>query len=191
MGIFEHTDMILMIFIPIITCAFAFGGAAFAFKNNTKVLEELRVFIEKLEVKIDHMENYYVKDMKLVMTKAMCEEETSHCIKARDKVRDSLEKKIDEIQASINLQDLKRHETNNKTHAYWLEIHEKLATIMTNQEANKAMFAIHDLVLRERSDHTERINDLEKTLKSRAMNLIGALPFGRRSSDKIESKDKS
>ena len=182
MNIFDHIDIL----IPLVTFAFAFGGAAFVFKNNTKVLEDFRIIIEKLINKVDHMEAYYIKDMKNVMTKAMCEEETAHCIKARDKARDSLEKKIDELQVSVNLQDMKRHETNNKTHACWLEIHEKLATIMANQEANKAMFSIHDLILRERSDHTERINELEKTLKSRAMSMIGALPFGRRASDKKE-----
>lgn len=183
MNIFDHIDIL----IPLVTFAFAFGGAAFVFKNNIKVLEELRRVIEKLETKVGHMESVYIRDMKTVMTKAMCSEETEHCIKARDKARETLEKKIDEIQAAINLQDLKRHETNNKTHACWLEIHEKLATIMANQDSNKAMFSIHDLVLRERSDHTERINELEKSLKSRAMSVIGALPFGRRSSDKKEN----
>lgn len=185
MNIFDHIDIL----IPLATFAFAFGGAAFVFKNNTKVLEDFRIIIEKLINKVDHMEAYYIKDMKHVMTKSMCEEETNHCIKSRDKVRDSLEKKIDEIQACINVQDLKRHESNNKTYACWLEIHEKLATIMANQESNKAMFNMHDLILRDRSDHTERINELEKTLKSRAMNLIGALPFGRRASDKKENCD--
>ena len=185
MNIFDHIDIL----IPLVTFAFAFGGAAFVFKNNVKVLEELRTVIEKLETKVNHMESIYIKDMKTVMTKSMCEEETNHCTKARDKARDSLEKKIDELQACINLQDLKRHETNNKTHACWLEIHKKLATIMANQESNKAMFALHDLILRERNDHTERIVELEKTLKVRAMSIMGALPFGRRASDKKEEEN--
>jgi chaperonin cofactor prefoldin len=158
MNIFDHIDIL----IPLITFSFAFGGAAFVFKNNIRVLDELRKVIEKLEVKVDGMEAYYIKDMKKVMTKSMCEEETNHCTKSRDKVRDSLEKKIDEIQACINLQDLKRHETNNKTHACWLEIHEKLATIQANQEANKVMFGLHGVTLKERSDHAGRIEALEK-----------------------------
>jgi hypothetical protein len=45
---------------------------------------------------------------------------------------------------------------------------------------------LHDIVLRERSDHADRINELEKTLKSRALNMLGAFPFGRRASDKKE-----
>jgi len=180
MNIFDHIDIL----VPLITFSFAFGGAAFVFKNNIRVLDELRKVIEKLEAKVESMENYYIKDMKHVMTKTMCEEETAHCIKSRDKVRDSLEKKIDEIQASLNTQDLKRHEANNKTHVCWLEIHEKLATIMANQEANKAMFSIHDLVLRERSDHADRINELEKALKLRANSAIVSMPFGRRATDK-------
>ena len=185
MNIFDHIDIL----IPLITAAFAFGGAAFVFKNNIMVLEELRKIIEKLETKVDKMEIYYIKDMKTVMTKSMCSEETEHCIRARDKARENIEKKVDEIQACINLQDLKRHEVNNKTHECWLEIHSKLATIMANQEANKAMFSIHDLVLRERSDHADRINELEKTLKQRAMTILGALPYGRRASDKKENTD--
>lgn len=158
MNLLEHVDIL----VPLITLAFAFGGAAFVFKNNIKILEELRTVIEKIENRLDHMESYYTKDMKSIVTKAMCSEETNHCTKARDKARDSIEKKIDELQASVNLQDLKRHETNNKTHLCWLEIHEKLATIMANQEANKAMFSLHDFVLKERADHAERINELEK-----------------------------
>ena len=182
MNIFDHIDIL----IPLVTFSFAFGGAAFVFKNNIRVLDELRRIIEKLEAKVESMESYYIRDMKHVVTKSMCEEETSHCTKARDKVRDSLEKKIDEIQSCINIQDQKRHETNNKTHAYWLEIHEKLAAIMANQEANKAMFSIHDLVLRERSDHTDRINELEKALKLRVNSAIVSMPFGRRATDKKE-----
>jgi len=181
-NIFDHFDIL----IPLITFSFAFGGAAFVFKNNIRVLDELRKVIEKLEAKVESMESYYIKDMKHVMTKSMCEEETAHCTKSRDKVRDSLEKKIDSLQASLNTQDYKRHETNNKTHAYWLEIHEKLATIMANQESNKTMFSIHDLVLRERSDHTERINELEKAFKLRVNSAIVSMPFGRRASDQKE-----
>jgi hypothetical protein len=185
MNIFDHFDIL----IPIVTFAFAFGGAAFIFKNNVKVLEELRKLIEKLESKIESMEVYYVKDMKQVMTKAMCEEETNHCTKSRDKIRDSLEKKIDEIQTCLNLQDLKRHELNNKTHICWLEIHEKLATIQANQESNKVMFNTHNAILAERSGHEERIVELEKIMKYRANNAIVSMPFGRRAMDKKEEPD--
>ena len=182
MNIFDHFDIL----IPLITFSFAFGGAAFVFKNNIRVLDELRKVIEKLEAKVESMESYYIKDMKHVMTKSMCEEETAHCTKSRDKVRDSLEKKIDSLQASLNTQDDKRHEINNKMHACWLEIHEKLATIQANQESNKAMFSIHDLVLRERSDHTDRINELEKALKLRVNSAIVSMPSGRRANDQKE-----
>lgn len=177
MNIFDHIDTL----IPLITFSFAFGGAAFVFKALQKV-------IEKLEAKVESMESYYIRDMKHVMTKSMCEEETAHCIKSRDKVRDALEKKIDEIQALINVQDLKLHETNNKTHVFWLEIHEKLATIQANQESNKTMFSTHNAILTERSGHEERIVELEKIMKYRANNAIVSMPFGRRATDKKEKK---
>jgi len=182
MNIFDHIDIL----IPLITFSFAFGGAAFVFKNNIRVLDEFWKVIEKLEAKVESMESYYIRDMKHVMTKSMCEEETAHCIKSRDKVRDALEKKIDEIQTCLNLQDLKRHELNNKTHVFWLEIHEKLATIQANQESNKTMFSTHNAILTERSGHEERIVELEKIMKYRANNAIVSMPFGRRATDKKE-----
>jgi ABC-type uncharacterized transport system ATPase subunit len=186
MNIFDHLDIL----IPIITLAFAFGGAAFVFKNNIKVLEELRAVIEeKIKSRLDRMEAYYIKDMKQVMTKDMCNEETNHCTNARDKTRETLEKKIDEIQAAINLQDLKRHEANNKTHGCWLEIHEKLATIIATQESNKGLFTMHDSILRERGGHESRIEEIEKILKYRAGNAAISTPFGRRASDKKENCD--
>ena len=80
-------------------------------------------------------------------------------------------------------QDRKRHSSSDKAHSCWTEIREKLAAISANQEANKAMYSLHDMALRERGDHAGRINELEKTLRSRSVNAAAAAPHGRRASD--------
>ncbi len=183
MGIFEHTDMMLMIFIPIITCAFAFGGAAFAFKNNTKLLEELRFVIENLEKKIACMESRYLTDMKNIVTIDRCEVESASCQKNRDVSRYALEKKIDELHADLMAQDMKRHEQNNKSHTHWLEISERLAGISATLELMKLTYSLHENVLRDRSDHTGRIEELEKVMKYRASNANVSMPHGRRAAD--------
>lgn len=189
MGIFEHTDMILMIFIPIITCAFAFGGAAFAFKNNTKLLEDLRFVIENLEKKIACMESRYLTDMKNIVTIDRCESESISCQKNRDISRTALEKKIDEFHADLTVQDMKRHEQNNKSHAHWMEISERLAGISATLELMKLTYSLHENVLHDRSDHTSRIENLEKKIRHSASDANVSMPHGRRATD-VKDRDK-
>lgn len=183
MGIFEHTDMILMIFIPIITCAFAFGGAAFAFRNNTKMMEELQHVIENMEKKIACMEVRYLTDMANIMTADKCVQECLSCNKIRDASRGALEKKLDELHSDLMSQDDKRHESNNKLHLYLLEFGEKLAGITASLELIKLTYTIQDTVLRDRSDHTGRIEELEKAMRIRIA-TIESTPHGRRATDK-------
>jgi hypothetical protein len=189
MGVFEHTDMILMIFIPIITCAFAFGGAAFAFKNNTKLLEELRFVIENLEKKIACMESRYLTDMKNIVTIDRCEAESASCQKNRDNSRSALEKKLDEFHADLTVQDMKRHEQNNKSHAHWMEISERLAGISATLELMKLTYSLHENVLSAHSDHTGRIEELEKRIRHSTSNANVSMPHGRRATD-VKDRDK-
>ena len=183
MGVFEHADIMIMLFIPIITCAFAFGGAAFAFKNNTKLLGELRFLIENLEKKIACMESRYLTDMKNIVTIDRCETETAFCQKNRDDSRSALEKKIDEFHADLIAQDMKRHEQNNKSHTHWMDISERLAGISATLELMKLTYSLHENVLRDRSDHTSRIEELEKKIKHSARNANVSMPHGRRATD--------
>ena len=178
-GLLEHTDVIMMVFIPIITCAFAFGGAAFAFRNNVQHLDELKETIEKMERKINCMETRYLTDLKDIVTLEHCENECGICNKNRDAARTSLEKKIDEIRAAMVVYEANRNTDSGKANNCWLEIRERLATLLSVQDMMKATCKSHDVLLRERSSHSNRIEELEKS--SRVM--VREVQHNRRSTD--------
>lgn len=128
---FEHWEALATVLIPLLTACGTVGWAAgrYILKTNEKVLSELALAIEELRQQTKVMCETYQKDMRSVVTKEDCRIECEDCNGKRDVLRNIIEKKIDELHADVNLQDLKRHEYNNKNQIYFLEICERLATV--------------------------------------------------------------
>jgi hypothetical protein len=130
-ALFEHWEAVVAVIIPILTLCGTIGWAAgsYILRTNEKVLSELALAIEELRQQTKAMCEIYQRDMRNVVTKEDCRIECEDCNGRRDILRTIVEKKIDELHADIHLQDLKRHEYNNKNQIYFLEICERLATV--------------------------------------------------------------
>lgn len=130
-ALIDHWELIVSIVVPILTLAGTIGLAAgsYVLKTNEKILSELTVAIAELRTQNKEMCETYQKDIRTFVTHDNCKDDAQNCNAQRDIFRLNIEKKIDELHTDINLQDLKRHENNNKSHIYFLEICERLATV--------------------------------------------------------------
>lgn len=127
----EHIPIFLAVFIPGISFAVAWGGAAYALKSHSVLMTELKLAIAELRCELRTIVEKHNKEMNDVVRLSDCRDDRSTCALNRESFRNGLSKQIDDLASNIKNQDEKRHAQNNHNMKYWGEIAERIAAVET------------------------------------------------------------